>query len=897
MKPSNKVYSLLIALGTITAGLLIVFQYFLLHRPTLELSSDPYYRLALLMIMVLIVVYILLARQIVSPLKCKDTANQDVFARPFKQVSLERGDEDENTDYRSPLRVKEQLSYLNTLIDNINEFVCIFDRDGCIRFANRKAWQTWQCSRQELLDKRIEDFFPEIYREKVRAEIISILETDTYKIFEIPVLYRDGSEHPVQLHLAPIIQKGRNKVVMALGEDITIYRQAQESLRKTHDELEIRVKERTIELEEINEVLRIQIIERKQVEEALRISEEKFAAAFRLSPEPININSIIDSRYIDVNDAWLNYSGYTREEVIGQTPQALNLQLEPELSKQQIRFLIKRGWLRNLETRYTNKHGEVRLGLCSMAAVTINQELCSLMVSSDITERKAIEEDLARQTESLMVTLKSIADGVITTDINGNIILANEAAERMMGRNAEEVIGRDFFQAVQEMNPRSKPVYQELMSQNVVSSKQTYNMVFSLNGEERSMEANRAIINDREGNFIGLVWAIRDITDKQKTEEELLKASKLDSLGVLAGGIAHDFNNLLTVIVGNLALLKMTIEKNSELITWLTEAEKASFQAKGLTQQLLTFARGGTPIKEDTDIKQLLLDSASFALSGSNVRSEIHMDEQLWPVFADSGQISQVANNLLINAVQAMPNGGIISILADNLEIVDEEITTLPEGRYVRITVADKGEGIPDELRSRIFDPYFTTKPTGSGLGLATSYSIVRKHNGFITVDSQVGKGTTFCVYLPACDQEQSASFDNQFILNSGRGRILIMDDDARIREVAAQILDSIGYEVNTASDGTRTLQMYTEAMEKGEVYDAVVLDLTVPGQMGGRETVREILELDPQARVIVSSGYYNDPIMADYKEWGFKGVIPKPYGVKELSETIASIIREQELA
>ncbi|HPT69627.1 MAG TPA: response regulator, partial [Syntrophomonas sp.] len=212
-----------------------------------------------------------------------------------------------------------------------------------------------------------------------------------------------------------------------------------------------------------------------------------------------------------------------------------------------------------------------------------------------------------------------------------------------------------------------------------------------------------------------------------------------------------------------------------------------------------------------------------------------------------------------------------------------------------RLSVADEGDGIPEEILSRIFDPYFTTKPTGSGLGLATSYSIIRKHHGCILVDSQEGIGTTFHVYLPACDLKKIQSADSQFVLNRGRGRILVMDDDERIREVAAQILDSIGYEVHTVADGSATLEIYQKAMEKGLPYDAVILDLTVPGQMGGKETVGELLKMDPQACVIVSSGYYNDPIMADHEKWGFKGVIPKPYGVKELSETVAGVLQDRD--
>ncbi|MBP1761991.1 MAG: hypothetical protein H6Q64_1533 [Firmicutes bacterium] len=895
MKSGKLPNILFIALGTIIAGLTAMYQFAITYRQILDNHADLFFLIITVMIVLLIIIYVWLAQKIFAlPAQDSQERPYQIKTAPFLPVSLERGYQEDDQAFNLSLSSEEQLKYLNKLIDNINEFVCIFDRDGHIRYANRKAWHTWRYSRQELIGKRIEDFFPAVYRRNLRMEIENILSTGDYRIFEIPVQYQDGSEHPVRLHLAKINEQGESEAIMVLAEDITVYRQTQESLRRAHDEMEKRVRERTIELEITNEILRTQIKERKKIEEALRISEEKFAVAFRLSPEPININTMSDGRYIDVNDAWLNYSGYTREEVIGRTPEELNMQMEPELSKDQLKLLMKKGWLKDLESRYTNKHGEVRLSLCSIAAVTINHELCALMASNDITERRAIEEDLARQTERLKVTLRNIADGVVATDINGKIILANKAAEIMLGRSAEEAVGTDFIQAVLDLNPHPEPVFDDIMSIQPATRKIS-NITFFLNGEERSVEANRAVINDREGNCIGMVWALRDTTDEQRITDELLKASKLDSLGVLAGGIAHDFNNLLTVIVGNIALLKMMREDDAEAILLLTEAEKASFQAKGLTQQLLTFARGGTPIKVPVDIDQMVVGSVNFALSGSNVRSKIYKPEKLWPVLADLGQLNQVGNNLLINAIQAMPNGGTIRVSAENIVLDDDEITTLPAGRYVRLSVADEGVGIPEEILSRIFDPYFTTKPTGSGLGLATSYSIIRKHHGCITVNSQIGQGTTFNVYLPACDMEKIDSPDSQFVLSRGRGRILVMDDDERIREVAAQILDSIGYEVHTVADGSATLEIYQNAMVKGLPYDAVILDLTVPGQMGGKETVGELLKMDPQACVIVSSGYYNDPIMADHAKWGFKGVVPKPYGVRELSETVAAVLKDRD--
>lgn len=527
-----------------------------------------------------------------------------------------------------------------------------------------------------------------------------------------------------------------------------------------------------------------------------------------------------------------------------------------------------------------------------------NDEL-ELRVKTRTLELEEINEELAREKECLAVTLKSIGDGVISTDINGRISLVNEAAEKILGKCQQELLDKDFLTTLLALKPKyaghDKPDYSKLLTGDMGSGRWSYDMSFSVNGEERRLDAKRANINDREGKFAGMVWAIRDTTNKQKMEEELLKASKLDSLGVLAGGIAHDFNNLLTVIVGNLALGKMALQPENEVYDLLVEAEKASFQAKGLTQQLLTFARGGAPLRKHTIIRDLLRDSASITLSGSNVSGEIDIDEDLWLLHVDPAQISQVFNNLIINAVQAMPEGGTIKIAARNITLTDGEIAALPAGKYVRIAIRDQGGGIAENIQSRIFDPYFSTKATGSGLGLATSYSIIRKHEGYINLVTSLGEGTTFYVYLPASASGCEAEPKQTPFITHSRAKILVMDDDERIREVAGHILDSIGYTSDPARDGKEAVEMYRQALQAGESYDAVIIDLTIAGGMGGKETILKILEIDPGAKLIVSSGYANDPIMGEYQNWGLKGVIPKPYGLKELSETIASIVREEQ--
>jgi CheY-like chemotaxis protein len=377
-------------------------------------------------------------------------------------------------------------------------------------------------------------------------------------------------------------------------------------------------------------------------------------------------------------------------------------------------------------------------------------------------------------------------------------------------------------------------------------------------------------------------------------EEELQKAHKLESLGLLAGGIAHDFNNLLTGILGNISLSKVKSEPESKVFEILSQAEKATLRASALTQQLLTFSKGGEPIRMSTNITDLLKDSTNFVLSGSKVLSIYDIQNNLWPVDVDRGQISQVVHNLTLNALEAMPDGGTLQVYANNESIDEKNNHPLKPGKYVKLIFKDKGTGIEKENLNKIFDPYFTTKETGNGLGLSATYSIIKKHNGFIGVDSEPGTGTTISIYLPSSEKYPSAEMMIDKKILPGTGRILIMDDEEIIRDFIIESLTSIGYQVDVTKDGEETIQYYREALKKEAPYDAVILDLTIPGGKGGKETIKEIHKINPAAKVIVSSGYSNDPIMADYKKYGFAGVVPKPFNISELSNVLHEIIPQE---
>jgi len=395
-----------------------------------------------------------------------------------------------------------------------------------------------------------------------------------------------------------------------------------------------------------------------------------------------------------------------------------------------------------------------------------------------------------------------------------------------------------------------------------------------------------------DGRIVRLEVAT-DITEKVRTEQELIKAKKLESIGVLAGGIAHDFNNILVGILGNidLALHDGSLTDNTRNL--LRNAEKASSQAKGLTRQLLTFAKGGEPVKETASLIEVVQESANFVLHGDKTACEFSFPDNLWFVEIDKGQISQVVQNIILNASSAMPNGGIVEVSFENTNIVhDHNHKMLQEGRYVKISIKDHGIGISPDLLEKIFDPYFSTKKEGSGLGLAISHSIIAKHGGHITVASFPGQGAAFSIYLPAsADQTLPQDTSIKETVITQKLKILVMDDEAVVRDILKTLLNRMGHEVILAEEGREAIDTYQEAIARNQPIDLVIMDLTISGGMGGRDAVKKIIALDPKAKVIVSSGYSNDPIMANFRDYGFSAAIAKPFKMSELISVINQLL------
>jgi PAS domain S-box-containing protein len=508
---------------------------------------------------------------------------------------------------------------------------------------------------------------------------------------------------------------------------------------------------------------------------------------------------------------------------------------------------------------------------------------------------KEREEKLAEEKERLGVTLRSIGDAVIVTDVAGTVTMINKAAEQLTGWTAEEAVGSPLSGVFHVINEKTReridhPV-EKVISSGLVCGLSNHTAIIRKDGREIVIEDSAAPIRDKSSRIVGVVLVFRDTTDKRRIEEEMLKSEKLQSVGVLAGGLAHDFNNLLTAVLGNISMAKMYVDSRSKAFARLSEAESASRRATDLTYQLLTFSRGGAPIKKTASISDIIRESANFTLSGTNVAAHFRIAELVWAVNVDSGQISQVFNNLIINAVQAMPDGGTVFITVENIVLQENSVATLPAGPHVRITVQDTGSGIPEENLPKIFDPYFTTKQHGSGLGLASVYSIVKRHNGHVAVESKAGHGTTFQIYLPASGGMSAESPAGETGIVQGHGRILVMDDEQIVRDVSGDMLQALGYEVACAKTGMEAVELYCCAREENKPFQAVIMDLTIPGGMGGRDAVKKLLAVDPDVKAIVSSGYSNDPIMANYKKFGFKGVIIKPYNIDAFSKILREVL------
>ena len=502
----------------------------------------------------------------------------------------------------------------------------------------------------------------------------------------------------------------------------------------------------------------------------------------------------------------------------------------------------------------------------------------------DLAERNQARAALQESASTMADILENTNDGFFALDHNWRFTFANPQAEMLLGSTREELIGKGLWEEFPELkNSAFEENYRRVSADRVAMDFQATDAGGKIWFEMRAYPSNS-----------GVSVFFRDVTERKRSEEERLTTSKLESLGTLAGGIAHDLNNILTVISGNIGLAQIESPPDAgNLLSYLAKAGQAARHAAHLSSQLLTFSKGGAPLKRVSHVSQLVTQAAEFSLYGSSLRADIEIPGDLWAAEVDPGQIEQVVNALMMNAREAMPHGGTVRLTARNVELGESPGLLLPPGRYVKVSISDRGSGVPDDLSTKIFDPYFTTKPTSSGLGLAISYSIVKKHGGLLHLDSSSTEGSTFSFYLPASTGKPEPVEPNpaERIHPSTSQRILVMDDEPAIRDLTSHLLETLGFEVTAVPDGLEAVRLYERALRRGENFRAVILDATIRGGMGGLAAIERLRGLDPSVTAIICSGYSDQAALSQFLAYGFRSALPKPFTRKELAEALHSAL------
>lgn len=626
--------------------------------------------------------------------------------------------------------------------------------------------------------------------------------------------------------------------------------------------------------------------------EKLEESEARFQAIYHNVNDALLIHEP-DGRVTDVNRTMCSMFGYSRDEALQLSVGELS-QGDPPYSQQEARHLLTlaaQGVPQTVQWRSRKKNGTLFWSEVSLRRAIINDEERIVVMVRDTTSRKVVEEALRQNEEILKLLMEEMPAGVGWSDEGKEIQYLNGLISEWLGLARSDKPTLDGLLERALPDPEYRAGIQRLWDAGIRATLEHGTPIPPIevkltcsDGSIKHVILNTSLIHHR------ILFIFTDITKWEAVQAEILKAQKLESLGILAGGIAHDFNNILTGILGNISFAGLLLESDHPARRPLEHAEKASQRAAELAHQLLTFSRGGEPVKKVVSAAQLVRESLALSLHGAKVQTEVETPASLHAIEADEGQMSQSFNNVIINACQAMPEGGVLKVTAGNVLLKAQNELGLAAGEYVRISFIDEGCGIPLEDQKKIFDPYYTTKAGGTGLGLASVHSIVSRHAGKIEVVSAPGKGTSFTFYLPSAGEvvsEQGMEPEKPCRGESGEGPILVMDDEEAIRTLAEDLLTHLGYEAVTCSTGEEAVRLYREASEAGRPFYAAIMDLTVPAGMGGKEAAREILSFAPKARLVVSSGYSNDPVMSRYADYGFCCAVVKPYRWADLQQAL----------
>jgi len=746
--------------------------------------------------------------------------------------------------------IERMRRFMEFSIDHATIATLFITADGGIAYANRAACGLFGYSKEEIIDKKITDLNTN-YNEDIWKKHFDDIREQKSMVFETQNRDRTGKIIPVEVCANYLLFDGQ-EFNIAFVQNI--------SERKKKD----------------MEIARIQQLHRAILDNIPDITWLKDT----------------EGRFMAVNEAFSQACGVPVEEIIGKTDMDF---FPPDLAKRYMdddKEIMRLKIRKFVDEPFVNKGGEKKF-IATFKTPVFNENgevFGTTGIARDITDRKRMEQALIFERDYSANIICQTPAIICSLKTDGSINFINPAGEEIIGYKSAELVGKNWWEIFypQDESNVIENYRKQLIYNDIRDAEMT---LCARNGQKKTILWSFIRRFDSSGFITEIIGFGNDITNRIHMEEELFKAKKLDSLSILAGGIAHDFNNFLTTILGNISLARM--DADSDI---LRRAEHGALRAKELSKQLLTFSKGGIPVKKASSIVDLVKETANFILRGSRVKCSFSETGNISHVEIDEGQICQVINNLLINSIQAMPEGGTVNISFENTSLDKSAYPDITQNDFVKITIQDHGKGIPKDHIHKIFDPFFTTKEEGSGLGLSICYSIVKKHNGVIKVESEQNKWTKFEVYLPSSlntktDSRQHTAGKIEVKPGAKKKKILIMDDDESIRVLLSTALEKLGYETQTAKDGADLIKKYKQSVLHAQTYDAVIMDLTVPGAMGGKDAMRKLLEIDPNIKAIVSSGYSNDPVISLYEKYGFKSVIPKPYEISEINEVLTKVI------